>query len=515
VTTYSLPEPTLPGFAGAEDQTDPFAIAGPVEPMTLGEFGEKVAGVAAGTAGGTAASAIGAFGDIAGIAKGVTDMIGAEEGKGFEAFLQGLSDVSSVIGSERTIKMLEEGVQALPISDEAKADILAGSKYIGETAGLPVGGSAALTGARRYIAGAPERVAERGTGLTLQSGFDPTQILDEMIVKGQGAIPVVKGVKPGDELLVQHNLYPESLEDIETLGGLPVPSLAIVKSSTPLEKFGSITLIGTPEMAKPSGRNPVYRSDAYAKRRPGITYEDMSRPTFYNQKTKKEQRATLKNMVAAMKGRAGEEMFGVTAGNLRAIAAKPFKTLAEVKRSRDRLVSEKDMMKVRDEIDSQYIGLINSVSEDIADIERNLRSSGLDFSDIMKGVVRGDLNEPEVMARLSDETKERIEIFRESAGDVPTEYFEINPQRAVMLDEFKVALVPEDISDTDLRKLRRSGVPEIVKYKDEADRREKIKSMRDLMFTVGATTVAGEQAISEMTGDQADITVTYPNEAAQ
>jgi hypothetical protein len=192
LTTYSLPEPTLPGFAGAEDQTDPFAIAGPVEPMTLGEFGEKVAGVAAGTAGGTAASAIGAFGDIAGIAKGVTDMIGAEEGKGFEAFLQGLSDVSSVIGSERTIKMLEEGVQALPISDEAKADILVGSKYIGETAGLPVGGSAALTGARRYIAGAPERVAERGTGMTLQSGFDPMAAVDEAIVGIQNIMSPVE-----------------------------------------------------------------------------------------------------------------------------------------------------------------------------------------------------------------------------------------------------------------------------------------------------------------------------------
>ena len=182
LTTYAVPEPTLPGFAGVEDQTDPFAIAGPVEPMTPGEFGEKTAGVAAGAAGGTLATAIGTFGDFLGLAKGVTDMVGAEEGKRFEAFLQGLSDVSSVIGSERTIKMLEEGVQALPISDEAKQDILAGSKFIGETAGLPVGGSAALTGARRYIAGAPERVAERGTGMTLQSGVDPMAAVDEAIV---------------------------------------------------------------------------------------------------------------------------------------------------------------------------------------------------------------------------------------------------------------------------------------------------------------------------------------------
>jgi len=145
MTTYALPEPEMPAYAGVEDQTEPFAIAGPVEPMTPGEFSEKVAGVAAGTAGGTVASALGLLGDVGGIIKGVTDMVGAEEGKGFEAFLQGLSDVSSVIGSERTIKILEEGVQALPISDEAKQDILAGSKYIGETAGLPIGVAAGLS----------------------------------------------------------------------------------------------------------------------------------------------------------------------------------------------------------------------------------------------------------------------------------------------------------------------------------------------------------------------------------
>ena len=151
ITRAQVVEPIMGGGVAPEDQEDPFAIAGPVEEMGVGEFLQKTGQVFGGAAGGTLATAIGTAGDIAGLAKGVTDMIGAEEGQKFTAFLQGLSDVSSVIGSERTIQIFEEGVNALPISDEAKADVLAGSKFIGEVAGIPVGGGAILKGAQRLV----------------------------------------------------------------------------------------------------------------------------------------------------------------------------------------------------------------------------------------------------------------------------------------------------------------------------------------------------------------------------
>ncbi len=470
-------------------------------------FGEAMGGAIAGAVPGAVAGSVGAPGDIAALFKGAYDAATAEEGQRLDAFLNTVTEISEQYGSERALKLISDTADVLPVSDQVKEGIKAGAEagsFVGVGGTVTAGSKAALRGAKEYAAGAPARVAERGTGVTLQSGFDPMAVLDEAIVAGQGLIPAVKGVKPGDALLVQHNLNPESIEDIEVLGGLPVPSLAIVKSSTPLEKFGSITLIGTPDMAKPSARNPVYRSDAYVKRRPGITFEEDSSPTFYNQKTRKEQKATLKNMVSAMKGGAGEEMMGVTAGNLRAIAAKPFKTLAEVKKSRDRLVSEKDMMKVKDEIDRQYIGLVNYISDDIADIEQRYRNSGMDYNDITKDLVRGTMKDEEILSRLSDETKQRLEIFRESSTNLPTEYFEINPQRAVALDEFKAALVPEDLPESDIKALEKAGAKNIIKYKDEADRVEKIKSMRDVMFTVGAVTTVGGGAMKGMTGTESN-----------
>jgi hypothetical protein len=82
--------------------------------------------------------------------------------------------------------------------------------------------------------------------------------------------PFVQGVRAGDEMFIQHNLTPEKLYGAERLGGLPVPSLAISKVGNPLESFGDITLIGKKEMAIPAKDNPVFRSDAYTKRKPSI-----------------------------------------------------------------------------------------------------------------------------------------------------------------------------------------------------------------------------------------------------
>jgi hypothetical protein len=86
------------------------------------------------------------------------------------------------------------------------------------------------------------------------------------------ASPKMGAVKPGDELIVQHNLTAEKLISADKLGGMPVPSLAISKAATPLQNFGEITLIGSKEMATPSAKNPVFQTDAYTKKKPGITY---------------------------------------------------------------------------------------------------------------------------------------------------------------------------------------------------------------------------------------------------
>lgn len=131
----------------AEDQLNPFAIQGEVDNLSVPEYLEKVGSVFSGFFSGAAAGAAGTAGDVVGIGKGAFDAISAEEGQRFEAFLQGLSDVSSVVGSEKTMELLRDGIDQLPLSDEVKADMLTASEY-GELSGMPVGGAGIAKGAK-------------------------------------------------------------------------------------------------------------------------------------------------------------------------------------------------------------------------------------------------------------------------------------------------------------------------------------------------------------------------------
>ena len=108
-------------------------------------------------------------------------------------------------------------------------------------------------------------------------------LLTEAGMSGQGlptaAVGSVKKVlpkvqraitPPDDPMIVQHNVRTEALDRIDRLGGLPMPSIAVSKAENPLTNFGDISLLASPEMAKPSAKNPVYSADAYTVRSPSV-----------------------------------------------------------------------------------------------------------------------------------------------------------------------------------------------------------------------------------------------------
>jgi len=73
---------------------------------------------------------------------------------------------------------------------------------------------------------------------------------------------------PLGSLNVVHNLSEKNLSHADGLGGLPVPSMAVVPNDRPMTGFGEISLIGNKELATPSAKNPYFRSDAYSPRYP-------------------------------------------------------------------------------------------------------------------------------------------------------------------------------------------------------------------------------------------------------
>ena len=106
-----------------------------------------------------------------------------------------------------------------------------------------------------------------------QLGFDLEQMTNEEVIEALGdrfAATTLNQPAGDDRLVVQHNLTEKNLLHAETLGGIPMPSIAISKADTPLAGFGEITLLGTEEMARPSAKNPVFAADAYTSRYPNV-----------------------------------------------------------------------------------------------------------------------------------------------------------------------------------------------------------------------------------------------------
>jgi hypothetical protein len=165
---------------------NPFAVSGmPEERESYGEFTETIASGTTGAVGGATAVTAGLPGDLFGLGQGIADAVSAEEGEQFASFLERFAEVSNEIGSGKTLEIFKEQVDRLPVSDEAKSDILEGSRLLGEWAELPLGLKAIASGIRKYAAGASARVADRAQGTTLSSGIDPTAPVDSAIVGAQ------------------------------------------------------------------------------------------------------------------------------------------------------------------------------------------------------------------------------------------------------------------------------------------------------------------------------------------
>jgi len=74
------------------------------------------------------------------------------------------------------------------------------------------------------------------------------------------------------KLQALHNLTSENLEFSDKLGGLAVPSIAVMPEGKDIQGFGEITLIGTRELGDPQ-QVPLFDADAYAVRFPKANYK--------------------------------------------------------------------------------------------------------------------------------------------------------------------------------------------------------------------------------------------------
>lgn len=91
-------------------------------------------------------------------------------------------------------------------------------------------------------------------------------------IRFQMASPVE--VNSEKELVAVHNLTEENLREALDLGGMPSPSIAVVKAQDGHSKYGPISLVFGPDAIDPqaSRANRVYGSDAWTPTRPNVEY---------------------------------------------------------------------------------------------------------------------------------------------------------------------------------------------------------------------------------------------------
>tara|TARA_R110000772_G_scaffold143235_2_gene252765 strand:- start:3140 stop:16354 length:13215 start_codon:yes stop_codon:yes gene_type:complete len=89
---------------------------------------------------------------------------------------------------------------------------------------------------------------------------------------GQGLLLQSERVAAGKKLQAIHNLSPENLKFADEMGGIPSPSIAIVREGQALDGFGDISLLAPREMID-KGRAQIFDSDAWTPRFPEMLWK--------------------------------------------------------------------------------------------------------------------------------------------------------------------------------------------------------------------------------------------------
>jgi len=97
------------------------------------------------------------------------------------------------------------------------------------------------------------------------------------VVFDENAIEIEEHIRfrtASENLVAIHNINPEGLINANKIGGLPMPSLAIINVENGFDKYGTISLIAGKEFIDPSKNrySKVYGSDVYSARYPSLSY---------------------------------------------------------------------------------------------------------------------------------------------------------------------------------------------------------------------------------------------------
>ena len=195
---------------------------------------------------------------------------------------------------------------------------------------------------------------------------------------------------------------------------------------------------------------------------------------------------TLENVVKILKkDLRGGEGFNYGLGPVRSHFAPEFKTLKAIRDGKDRLVSEEQFDKIKQEVEDEAFQITSelSVYHPAGNSYQFTESVFQMLADVPKYGIPGALQE-NGFEDVPDDVMQKIAEFATQLRNMPTAYFEAKILREVSLAVFKGAVVPSDADPKVLQHLQDHGITDIRTYErgDNASRTAAISEFEHLFF---------------------------------
>lgn len=229
---------------------------------------------------------------------------------------------------------------------------------------------------------------------------------------------------------------------------------------------------------------------------------------------------TLENLVKYMAGEIrNTEGWSYGAGNIRSVMAKQYKTLAEIKKDKHRILSGEEMAKLKEQTNDATYALADKIVEETGGNVDN-RFEALDITmELLADIARTGISDSSILRQFreynytktpSQELVEDIKTYLKQLKELPTDYFEAKPQRAVRFDEVVKVIAPMG-TDTKILDYFTSLNIDVELYgENTSSRSEMIRSLpEDIKFTLSKGQLKKEIAKG------AKLKVYNRNEAAQ
>lgn len=180
-----------------------------------------------------------------------------------------------------------------------------------------------------------------------------------------------------------------------------------------------------------------------------------------------------------------EGMLGLD--HIRGGGVKQFRSLDDIKKHGQSIVSKEDRKKYRGEMDDLFHTLSTKIQNETGDFG-SMDAIAHALKDSMgRGKYLHQTLKENGLDGVSPETIREAQIFKQKLLDMPAEYFEAKPKRGVGFHEFKAAAVPDDAPQHIVDRLHRHGLTtERYKKGDNEDRKRAIQKLaqeHDLMLS--------------------------------